>query len=124
MYSTTSASTAPPSLMSRARPAMSVATVTAPRRPACAITSLSRIRCIALAVIICGRMPCSQSRPSMISASATLPTRISTGKPFAWASSASASAAWRACAAVLWLTGSWSTRFERWNGSMCTTSLP
>ena len=67
----------PPSMMSVPRPAMFVATVTAPLRPACATIDASRACCLALRTS-CGT-PCFFSLDESSSLFSTLVVPTSTG---------------------------------------------
>ena len=84
-------STEPPSMMSVPRPAMLVATVTAPLWPASATIFASSACCLALRTV-CG-MPRLRSRSERCSdfSTETVPTRI--GWPFSWRSAMSSTTA-------------------------------
>ena len=89
----------PPSMMSVPRPAMLVATVTAPGRPAMATTCASRACCLALRTS-CG-MPtfCSERDSRSDFSTLVVPTR--TGWPLAWRSEMSSTTASYLASSVL-----------------------
>ncbi len=86
-----SSSALPPRMMSTPRPAMLVATVTAPLRPAWAMTSASRVCCLALRTV--WGMPSLVSIWPSTSDFSTLAVPTRTGCPASWRSLMSSIAA-------------------------------
>ncbi len=98
----------PPSMMSVPRPAMLVATVTAPRRPASAMIEASRSCCLALSTsCFTPRLVSSLDRYSDF---ATLVVPTSTGWPLSWRSAMSSTTALNLATSVLYTTSGWSAR--------------
>src|SRR3990167_5997205 len=112
----------PPSTMSVPRPAMFVAMVIMPARPAWATMSASRACCLALSTW-CGRLALFRSW-SMISEFSIEVVPTSTGWPRSWHSRMSRIAASYFSRVVLYTRSSWSSRLLGRLGGITTVSRP